>query len=182
MRVFDPKWLTAGVARTMRRNAEAEPFYDGLANDRNMRILERCKGMHLSTGTGLLFTRDQGMHSSGWWKNSDYERCYHLSLSFVDPITHDVRPKDTKTTQQWLDAFFGDDQRHLWAEPPYSDGGKARDVWHYRLFCDLAWKPLTPRKEVYSKDFTPAHWLSFSDLKSAHAKALAELEPGPGEQ
>ena len=30
----------------------------------------------------IILTRDVGYHSSGWWKNPDYERCYHLSISF----------------------------------------------------------------------------------------------------
>lgn len=37
-------------------------------------------------------------------------------------------------------------------------------VHHYRLFCDKAWKPILPRGEVYSKDWTPADWKSWSDV------------------
>lgn len=177
MRSFDAHWLKTGVAREMRRVAELCRPYNGVTPpDR------RCLAKHLATGTMLIFTRDAGMHSSGWWKNPDYERCWHLSLSFHDPITGEKGPKDTKLTDEWLDAFYGDDQRYLWAEPPYSPQGKRADVWHYRVFCDPSWSPILPRGEVYTKTFTEKSWLSFSELKTAHARRLAELQAGPGEQ
>lgn len=88
----------AGVAEWMRAAARLEIAYDGLATERNRMLLRRCSGFHESSGTKLIFTRDAGMHSSGWWKNPDYERCWHLSLSFVSPLTGDVLPKDVKTS------------------------------------------------------------------------------------
>lgn len=39
-----------------------------------------------------------------------------------------------------------------------------KGVYHYRLFCDEAWKPIMPRGEVYSTQFTERGWKSFSDL------------------
>lgn len=53
---------------------------------------EYAKRVHEPTGTMLLFTRDIGHHTSGWWKNPDYERCYHLSLSFWDLANEVPRP------------------------------------------------------------------------------------------
>jgi hypothetical protein len=61
-------------------------------------------------------------------------------------------------------AFFGDDARLTWHEGPHTATGKAEEVHHYRLFCDEAWHPIKPRGEVYSRDWTPADWQSFSDL------------------
>lgn len=183
MRIFGPHWLMHGVAKEMRRVALIHPYYDGLGTQSNMRLIDNCRAAHLITGTRLIFTRDEGMHTSGWWKNPDYERCWHLSLSFIDPITQEIRDKDEELTEQWLDAFYGDEKRKLWAEPPYTEHGKASKVWHYRLFCDRGWQPIIPRGEVYSKDWTPAGWLSYSDMKDAKARALQDLvEAGPGEQ
>jgi hypothetical protein len=105
----------------------------------------------------VIYSRDTGHHSSGWWKNPDYERCYHLSLSFEGG-------HNRKTAERWCKALFGDNVSKLWIEPPFSPAGLAREVWHYRLFCDAAWQPLVPRGEVYSKDWTPADWKSWSDI------------------
>lgn len=30
----------------------------------------------------VIMTRDIGYHTSGWWKNPDYERCFHVSISY----------------------------------------------------------------------------------------------------
>lgn len=182
MRVFRDHWLKAGVAQEMRRVAIHSGTYDGIATEANLRLIDGCRARHEPTGTLLIFTRDAGAHSGGWWKNPDYERCWHLSLSFEDPETGEAAPKDVKLTQEWLELFFGEYQRLLWAEPPYTPQGKRKDVWHYRLFCDPSWTPLLPRGEVYTKQFTESGWMSFSELRGAHAKALAALEPLPGEQ
>lgn len=177
MRHFGTHWLKVGIAQEMRRVALVSRIYNGTTP-----IDPRCKALHIPTGTLLIFTRDAGMHSGGWWKNPDYERCWHLSLSFHDPITGESAPKNTKLTDEWLDAFYGDDQRYLWAESPYSLEGKRRGVWHYRLFCDPSWAPILPRGEVYSKEFTERGWMSFSELKNVHHRALVAPEAGPGEQ
>jgi len=182
VRIYGPNWLKTGVAKEMRRVAIANGYYDGLATQANMQRLDNCRGIHSVTGTSLIFTRDRGMHSSGWWKNPDYERCWHLSVSFTDPLTRENRPKDWDLTEEWLDAFFQDDKRFAWAEPPYTPQGKKQDTWHYRVFCDPTWKPWLPDGEVYSKDKTPAGWMSYSDLTDHRARMLQALMPGPGEQ
>lgn len=182
MRNFDQRWLKFGVAKEMRRVATASRTYSGLNTPENRALIDRCKARHLLTGTLLIFTRDSNMHMGGWWKNPDYERCWHLSLSFYDPETEERAPKNPKLTDEWLEVFYGDDQRYVWAEPPFSPQGKTNGVWHYRVFCDPAWQPILPRGEVYSKEFTERGWLSFSELKDAHHRALAELAPLPGEQ
>jgi hypothetical protein len=30
------------------------------------------------------FPLDIGAHTSGWWKNPDYEACWHLSISYAE--------------------------------------------------------------------------------------------------
>lgn len=115
-----------------------------------------CRWFIEKYGCSVIFTKDEGMHSSGWWKNPDYERCYHLSISFADG-------KNKNKLQKVLNGLFGHYVKFLWEESPYSAQGKQNEIWHYRLFCDANWTPIKPRKEVYTKDFTPANWKTFSE-------------------
>jgi len=166
MRHFhEVRWTIEGVAnwlifQSMKR------ISDGTA--RSLPILQDFTALHYPTGTQAILTRDTGYHTSGWWKNPDYERCIHLSLCFRDIETGEPKEKDKKLTAQWIDAIFGDNNRLLWCEPPYSEIGKKRDVWHYRLFCaDEGFRhPILPRGEVYSKEFTESGWLSYSDVQA----------------
>ena len=176
MRTFDKHWLLENVAREMIRVCVTTPIYTGADNSISREILERCKAYHATTGTLLIFTRDSGHHTSGWWKNPQYERCWHLSISFRDPLTQRQRDKDIALTERWTTAFFHDNKRYLWAEPPYSKYGRLHGVWHYRVFCDEAWQPIIPKGEVYSKEFTEAGWLSYSDLQHEHTMAQNERE------
>ena len=165
MRTYDNRWLMASVASHLRRQA-LTGTWDGVSTKYNKAYLERCKAFHSSTGTMLIFSRDTGHHTSGWWKNPDYESCYHLSLSFRDPETENPCAHNIKLTKEWIELLFAGNARLLWAEPPCSDLGKKYDTWHYRLFCNKFWEPILPRKEVYSKDFTPAGWKSWSDVQA----------------
>lgn len=110
----------------------------------------------------IIFTRDIGHHSSGWWKNPDYERCWHLSISFPGG-------KNKNALAKIIDGLFGADKKMIWIEPPYSEQGKRKEVWHYRLFCDANWQPIIPRGEVYSKEFTEKGWKSYSEVQSEKA-------------
>lgn len=161
--IYDERWLKVGVAEDLRARARL-----GLNNGRaaSQSYLEYCRGFQPSTGTLLIFTRDAGHHASGWWKNPDYERCWHLSLSFHDPETAESAPKDKRLTEEWLNVFFGEEKRKLWCEPPYSEEGKQRDVWHYRLFCDEHWRSIVPRGEVYTRELTEAGWKSYSEVQA----------------
>lgn len=118
----------------------------------------------------MIFTRDTGMHASGWFKNPDYERCWHLSLSFREPDGSKNAgarlPYDERAGAEWVKAFFDDWTRYVWMESPFSDEGKACDVWHHRVFCDPAWQPLILRGEVYSREFTEKGWLSWSEINT----------------
>jgi hypothetical protein len=116
------------------------------------------------TGIRIIFTRDEGHHTSGWFKNPDYERCFHLSTSFFNYDARELAPQSRKESLRWVRLFYGDDARYAWAEPPASPLGKRHDAWHYRVFCDAGWQPIKPRGEVYSLEFTELGWKSFSEL------------------
>lgn len=154
----------------MKRQAETGIF-DG-TNEITQYFLS-CKGHDFKTGTILIFTRDTGMHSSGWWKNPEYERCYHLSMSFRHILTGEYMPFNTKIAFTYVKAFFGDDYKKTWCEPPHSDDGKIADCWHYRLFCDENWQPIQPRGEVYSKTLTEAGFKTFSEVREEKRKETA---------
>jgi hypothetical protein len=129
--------------------------------------LWRCTGDHRETGTRCIYTRDAGHHSSGWLKNPDYERCYHLSISF-DPLPQPGArkkpgPFHQPTARLWVRLFFGDWQRFIWEEGPKSREGIRHAVRHYRVFCDPEWQPILPRGEVYSTELTELGWRSWSE-------------------
>lgn len=161
---FD-RWLAGLVA--VRKEAANRGTWSGRERDR---YFEFCGDVNPFRGISTRFTRDIGYHSSGWWKNPDYEQCFHLSLGFFDPATMHSRLRDQPLSRTIVRAFFGTHSKWVWEEPPYTDFGKAHDIWHYRLFCDQAWQPIKPRGEVYSKELTEAGWLSFSDVQDAVRK------------
>ncbi len=128
--------------------------YDGSENTQF--YFWQCRWWVMQYECLIIFTRDAGHHTCGWWKNPQYERCWHLSISFPGGI-------HKKGLEKILDSLFGPDKNKLWIEPPYSKVGKQKEVWHYRLFCDENWKGIIPQGEVYSKEFTEKGWLSYSD-------------------
>lgn len=174
MRWYDETWIgKEGIAANMRRMSLSGVLDSTRPIEEQNRYINKCTGVHRSTGSQFLFTRDTGMHSSGWFKNPDYEQCWHLSLSFRDPETGARLPYDNKLSEQWVKAFFGDWTRYIWMESPFSAEGKQCDVWHHRVFCDPAWQPLIPRGEVYDREFTEKGWLSWSDARYAEVKGIA---------
>lgn len=164
MAEVDDKWLEGVVKHHV--EAAIRGTFDGRRVDR---YFEACRSIYHFRGITIAFTRDVGYHSSGWWKNPDFERCYHLSISFFDPATLQSRPFDDTTARRIAKAFFTKFTKWVWVESPYSDEGKALGVWHYRLFCDEHWQPILPRGEVYSTELTEAGWKSFSDVQDAIA-------------
>lgn len=103
----------------------------------------------------ILYTFDHGAHSSGWWRNSDYEMCWHLSMVAMHDRTYvDVPERDRRA---WPRAFFGVDAVKAWWEPPapeydaYRRAPASRHTWHVRLFLDRATgMPIIPEGEVYT--------------------------------
>jgi hypothetical protein len=149
------------LVNRMKRQA-ASGLFDGRVPSP---YLARCHHTHM-LGISATYSRDVGYHTSGWWKNPDYERCRHLSLAFFEPESMQFTgQKNDPLTRLMVDAIFGVDRRWLWCEPPYSDEGKRKCVWHYRLFCDQGWQPICPRGEVYGRELIEAGWLSYSDVQ-----------------
>lgn len=145
-------------------------LYDGVVTDASQHFVLSCSHA-LPCGPEVLakiiYTRDIGHHTSGWWKNPDYERCLHLSLSYCEnPLWHRRLPHQKGTSEDIARAFFVDNAKIAWVEGPYSPQGRSADVWHYRVFCDAAWQPIRPRGEVYHRRHTPSGWRSFSDVHS----------------
>jgi hypothetical protein len=119
---------------------------------------EGCKWYSQKYECIMIFTKEDGYHTGGWWKNPEYERCYHLSISFPGG-------KSQNKLDKIINGIFGSNKKMLWVEGPFSPEGKQNDVWHYRLFCDPAWKAIIPKGEVYNTHFTEIGWKSFSELK-----------------
>lgn len=115
-------------------------------------------------GVRIIFTRDAGHHTGGWFKNPQYERCYHMSVSFRDPTGTILLPQHKKLAGELARAAFGENTRWLWIERPFTKEGRQNDVWHYRLFCNEGWQPILPDKEVYTLEFTEKGWKSFSEI------------------
>lgn len=155
------------VADVMRRRANMGTW-DGRESARDRAYMRLCSGVHEPTRTRLIFTRDIGHHSSGWLKNPDYERCYHLSLSPLPGriilMTPQIAELDPATSYAWVKAFYGEHVSKVWAESPKSEIGRQAHVWHWRLFCDAAWNPILPRGEVYSTELTEIGWRSASQV------------------
>ena len=112
MRVFDQHWLKNSVAIQLKREASRGTL-GGQMNQAARLYMAKCSAFHAASGTVVIFTRDTGMHASGWFKNPDYERCLHLSLSFKEPFkpTHEI-PFDKEAAKEWVEIFFLDDRRY----------------------------------------------------------------------
>jgi len=109
----------------------------------------------------VIYTYDVGYHSSGWWRNSEYERCFHLSLSHqkLDPAGWQVgieAPTESEI-HEWAKLAWPTDWKKAWLEPPASvlsidvlEQRRYPGVGHVRLFLDLSLTPILPTGEVYN--------------------------------
>lgn len=164
MRLWSTKYTLPVIADTQRMIASSLPPFQGMRGQEW--IIEKARFYIQEFSALCIFTLDTGHHSCGWWKNPDYETCWHLSISFKDPESGSSIPFKPKIAQEIVQAFFEGYTSLIWCEPPYSEEGKQADSWHYRLFIDTQSKvPILPRGEVYSKQFTERGWKSFSELK-----------------
>jgi hypothetical protein len=121
----------AQLAADLRLSASQAPEHrgSGVPDRRCVRVLP-------AAGLVVLFTRDSGMHESGWFKNPHFERCLHLSLSFRDPMTGEAAPWDEYVARRIARAFFDDAVKWIWTESANTEGGRKLGVVHYRVFCD----------------------------------------------
>lgn len=102
----------------------------------------------------MLYSLDTGTHNSGWWKNSDYNTCKHLSIvAMTKDSFHNVPSIDLAA---WARVWFGEDFRKAWNEPPADHFDKYRDAPasaytnHVRVFIDQNGESIIPEGEVYS--------------------------------
>ena len=119
----------------------------------------------------LLISLDVGYHNSGWFANSDYESCLHLSVSYPRPaVSQWYRPRpELGEPRGWLGTgletpaddevrawglvFFGPVHApKAWFEPAASvfDPHRMPDVVHLRLFLDKGGRVIVPEGEPYS--------------------------------
>ena len=154
MKVIDQYYTDFNAFERIKKTALRGMFYGEQASA----YLEGCRFWWQKYECTLVFTRDTGYHTGGWWKNPDYERCWHLSISFKGGTSK-------QHLNKIIEGLFGNAKNLIWTEAPYTTEGKQNDVWHYRLFCDENWIPIKPRGEVYNTQFTERGWKSFSELK-----------------
>jgi hypothetical protein len=119
----------------------------------------------------LLLSADVGYHNSGWFANSDYESCFHLSVSYPrtdrqrlyrarpeigaprDQVGIDLETATDEEVRAWGLVFFGpEDAPKAWFEPAASvfDPYRIPNVVHLRLFLDKAGRPFLPSGEPYT--------------------------------
>lgn len=115
----------------------------------------------------LLYSLDYGYHASGWFANSDYERCLHLSLSHPRPdraslyAPRDVgyaipgigveTPSDDEV-RAWGRVMWHEHAVKAWFEPAAGvfDPHRLPGVVHLRLYLDQRGEPMIPTGEVYT--------------------------------
>ena len=149
-----------GALAQMRRLAVKYPWKgQGVIHDRHRLTADAL--LEPGRRTSVIYTYDVGHHTSGWWRNSDYERCLHLS------ITHPVfksltglatleAPSDAEV-REWAKAAWPADWKKAWLEPPASvlsidvaENRRRPGVGHVRLFLDVNLEPILPEGEVYN--------------------------------
>jgi hypothetical protein len=164
MRIYNANWLKWSVAEKLLKSSMLGEF-NGMMTSGAAYYLESCKAFHAASGTLLIYTRDTGHHTSGWFKNPEFERCLHLSMSFREPFDmRKPRQHDWTLAAEWCELFFGESKRMAWQEGPKSDVGINLEVEHWRVFCNENWQPIHPKGEVYSLEFTKKGWKSWSEL------------------
>ena len=123
-------------------------------NQRTRRVIQAVTDHDVSVS--LIASVDEGAHASGWWRNSEYDRCLHLSmcgLTAGGTAYADIPELDRRAVAR---VFFGSDIDKTWLEPPASRLDPYRNVaasshtWHLRLFLDQHDNPIQPNGEVYT--------------------------------
>lgn len=162
MRSFNDKWDIPRVAKELRRRAEGWEF-KGDATRGAKHFMRDCRGAHLPTGTMLTFARDVGHFSHGGFRSPVSERCFHLSLAFVDVAKKEALAP-MNLIEDWVRAFFTNELRSVWAETPSFKRGGDMVFWHFRVFCDHDWFPIAVEPKEMIKDFRSRGWIRFSEI------------------
>jgi hypothetical protein len=152
----------------MTRSAFADPWPGNEPIRDRRHVLDTTAITEPGRPTRIIFTLDIGYHTSGWFANSDYERCLHLSVSHprLDVIRTYRVPRDvgsgvflgtdidTPTDEEaraWGRVFFRAEATKAWFEPAVgtTDPYRSPGVVHLRLYLDPAGRPIIPVGEVY---------------------------------
>lgn len=166
-----------GVVTELRRRAELW-VYDGDPDRKDFkRRAHDCRVYHAPTKTILVFSRHSGAHSQGGFVSPLCERCYHLSISFVDFEGERPLPVDGKRLAEWTNEFFGQDIDLVWAEAPAGTGliettfkwmaGKDPGdmlFWHFRLFCNKEWRRIVDCPKDMERDLRGRGWVRAREL------------------
>lgn len=122
----------------------------------------------------LSLSRDRMHHSVGWWRNAEYEYCWHLSVAakVVDDPSRaqeswaaaSFEPFPHDELRYWAAAIYGKDIDKTWTEPGGTDPRLTPEekrvhatMWHVRLFlhpeilntAGEPFHPFIPQGEVY---------------------------------
>lgn len=118
----------------------------------------------------LQLTRDRMHHSVGWWRNAEYEYCWHLSISAREidveragQLGLELAGRDALAQlpdgeeTYWGRLFFAEHANKVWHEPGGTDPRLSpeearinRRIVHLRLFLDPeTFEPFIPTGEVY---------------------------------
>lgn len=177
---FGKAWTRKDVASWLLRY-RGEPMCspNALKDSQGIRYHSFARAFDERTGALLLYSREiwppltiagAGTKLNSYWR--------HLSLSFHETDIEagpdrygrmrEPKPADRKTTELWIEAFFGCHQRYVLAEPPLTDRGRKFDVWHYRLPCFAeTWEPLGRRGLPWAAVFESAGWTTFDGSVAA---------------
>ena len=129
--------MNQGLIEYIKTQAQDSAAFTGPETLENMKTLLRCTHVDKANGIILVFTRDESL--TNLW------RCYHLSLSFFDQ-QHDRIPQDRETAKAWGNALFGEENLpYVLIQRPVLP---IHAAWHYFVFCDEAWKPITEQEEI----------------------------------
>ena len=145
----------------MRMQAFGTPW-DGLVNPESNRVLMSCFRrvpgiIDQDALISVALTYDHGYHSSGWWKNSQFDECLHLSISVVGHRKgtgfKSLKAPEAATEAEvkaWLDLVFAPlhPKALIWL---WEESGKTTTaIRHFRLFFSkLTREPILPEGEVY---------------------------------
>jgi hypothetical protein len=162
-----PRWRVEATLR----HAKAHPWPGNVPLDCPHHKLDTTAITEPGRFARLLLSVDVGYHNSGWFANSDYESCLHLSVSYPRPDVsraYRARPElgrplgwtgmDLETpaddeVRAWGLVFFGPEHApKAWFEPAASvfDPYRMPNVVHLRLFLDKQGRPFIPEGEPYT--------------------------------
>ena len=112
--------------------------------------------------TRVILSLDTGYHASGWFPNSQMDRCLHLSLSHPRRDRLSMRngqmvmgsetPTDAEASA-WGRVFFTKHAQLSLFEPaatPFDIHGRLPNIVHLRLWLDQKLQPIKPEGEAYT--------------------------------